>query len=147
MRFLKGVDRADQYLSYYPIYRKTKKWMKRVGFYLFNCGLFNAFTVYKVAKKWVKMKFYDFFLNAAKFWIKDKELPQPTNSGEVHAPSTSSGTRSTSRTPTSTSLQRLSGSVKHHQIIKISTTKKRLRRKCKVCTSHKLRKETPFMCK
>lgn len=26
---MKGVDRADQYLSNYPIYRKTIKWSKK----------------------------------------------------------------------------------------------------------------------
>ncbi|KAL6432027.1 hypothetical protein ACFW04_007454 [Cataglyphis niger] len=41
-RYMKGVDRADQYLSYYPIYRKTKKWTKKVSFYLTNCAIFNA---------------------------------------------------------------------------------------------------------
>lgn len=44
---MKGVDRADQYLSYYPIYRKTIKWSKKVALYLFNCSLFNAFRVYQ----------------------------------------------------------------------------------------------------
>jgi len=31
-KFMKGVDRADQYLSYYSILRKTKKWIKKNGF-------------------------------------------------------------------------------------------------------------------
>ncbi|CAD1479324.1 unnamed protein product [Heterotrigona itama] len=29
-RYMKGVDRADQYLTYYSIFRKAKKWTKRV---------------------------------------------------------------------------------------------------------------------
>ena len=30
--FMKGVDRADQYLSYYSLLRKTVKWPKKVAF-------------------------------------------------------------------------------------------------------------------
>jgi hypothetical protein len=146
-KYMKGVDRADQYLSYYPIYRKTKKWTKKVVLYLFNCGLFNAFKVYKVANPSTKMKFYDFLLNIAKIWIEDIQTSESSDAAEMHAPSTSSDAHSTHRTSSSTSLQRLSGSIKQHQIIRISATNKRLRRKCKVCSSHKLRKETMYMCK
>ena len=46
-KFMKGVDRADQYLSYYSVLRKTIKWSKKVVLYLLNCALFNAFFVYR----------------------------------------------------------------------------------------------------
>jgi len=42
-KFMKGVDRADQYLSYYSVLRKCVKWSKKVVPYLLNCALFNAF--------------------------------------------------------------------------------------------------------
>ena len=42
-KFMKGVDRADQYLSYYSFLSKTVKWSKKVVLYLLNCALFNAF--------------------------------------------------------------------------------------------------------
>ena len=29
-KFIKGVDRADQYLSFYSVLRKTVKWLKKV---------------------------------------------------------------------------------------------------------------------
>lgn len=46
--FMKGVNRADQFLSYYPIYYgKTIKWTKKVALYLINCALFNSFKVYE----------------------------------------------------------------------------------------------------
>ena len=44
---MKGVDRADQYLSYYSVLRKCVKWSKKVVLYLLNCALFNAFFVYR----------------------------------------------------------------------------------------------------
>ena len=37
-KFMKGVDRADQYLSNYSVLRKTVKWSeKKVVLYLLNC--------------------------------------------------------------------------------------------------------------
>lgn len=45
--FMKGVDRANQYLSYYYIIWKTVKWQKKVVFCLINCTLFNSFRVYQ----------------------------------------------------------------------------------------------------
>jgi acetone carboxylase gamma subunit len=46
-KFIKGVDRADQYLSYYSVLQKTVKWSKKVVLYLLNCVLFSAFFVYR----------------------------------------------------------------------------------------------------
>jgi cytochrome c oxidase subunit IV len=46
-KFIKGVDSADQYLSYYSALQKTVKWSKKVVLYLLNCVLFNAFFVYR----------------------------------------------------------------------------------------------------
>jgi len=40
-KFMKA--RADHYLSYYSVLRKTVKWSKKVVLYLLNCTLFNAF--------------------------------------------------------------------------------------------------------
>jgi len=31
IKFIKGVDRADQYLSYYSVLQKTVKWSKKRG--------------------------------------------------------------------------------------------------------------------
>ena len=55
-KFMKGIDRADQYLSYCSVLRKTVKWSKKVVLYLLNCALFNTFfcvqgTKYKQKSK------------------------------------------------------------------------------------------------
>jgi len=42
-KFIKGIDRADQYLSYYSVLKKTVKWSKMVVLYLLNFVLFNPF--------------------------------------------------------------------------------------------------------
>jgi len=39
--FMKGVDRADQYLSYYSLLRKTVKWPKKVAFWLCTFQFFS----------------------------------------------------------------------------------------------------------
>jgi len=42
-KFIKDIDRADQYLSYYSVLKKTVKSLKKVVLYLQNCVLFNIF--------------------------------------------------------------------------------------------------------
>ena len=46
-KFIKVVDRADQYLSYYSVLKNTVKCLKKVVLYLLNCVLFNAFFAYR----------------------------------------------------------------------------------------------------
>nr|XP_022903201.1 piggyBac transposable element-derived protein 4-like [Onthophagus taurus] len=128
---MKGVDRADYFLSYYPIYRKTIKWSKKVSMYLFNCALFNAFrTCPYFNAKHKGLRFHDFFLKVAESWIKDHE-----QNLEV------------ATTSHSDAIDRLSGQVKQHQLILISETNKRKRRNCHVCAKNKKRKATNLMCK
>ncbi|MGL5707887.1 MAG: transposase [Aeromonas sp.] len=129
-QFMKGVDRADQFLSYYPIYdRKTIKWTKKVALYLINCALFNSFRVYEHLNKneIKKIKFNDFLLEVANKWITSEDV-------EVPAPSTSN------------SRGRLSGGFAKHQVEKISTVKY-VRRRCHVCYKNKITKYTTFWCK
>jgi len=44
-KFMKCTGRADQYLSYYSVLRRTVKLSKKVVLYLLNCAPFNAFFV------------------------------------------------------------------------------------------------------
>ena len=46
-KITEGVHRADQYLSYLSVLRKTVKWPKKVVLYLLNCALIDAFFVYR----------------------------------------------------------------------------------------------------
>jgi len=54
-KFMKGIDRADQYLSYYSVLRKTVKWFEKVVPYPLNCALFNTFFVYRTLNKTKKL--------------------------------------------------------------------------------------------
>ncbi|XP_068618055.1 piggyBac transposable element-derived protein 4-like [Battus philenor] len=136
-KYMKGVDRADQYLSYYPIYRKTIKWSKKVCMYLFNCALFNAFCTYKYFNTEQKsLRFLDFLLKVSDSWLKYHVLA-PEENLEV----------TTLRKPHHDPVDRLSGHVKQHQLIRISETNKRKRRNCHVCSKNKKRRITNLMCK
>ena len=42
-----GVDRMDQYRSYYSVGRKSMKYWKYILFSLFNIGIINSYIVYK----------------------------------------------------------------------------------------------------
>ena len=55
-KYMKGVDRADQYFSYYSVVRKTMKWSKNVVLFLLNCALFNSFLMYKLPNKGTKIQ-------------------------------------------------------------------------------------------
>jgi len=46
-KFMEGVDKADQYFSYYSVLLRTVKWSITVVLYLLNCALFNAFFLYR----------------------------------------------------------------------------------------------------
>jgi hypothetical protein len=70
--FMKGVDRADQYLAYYSLLRKTVKWTKKVALWLINCALFNSFLVYKNVNPESKLKYKEFLVQVAKAWATDE---------------------------------------------------------------------------
>jgi hypothetical protein len=66
--FMKGVDRADQYLAYYSLLRKTVKCTKKVVLWLINCALFNSFVIYKKLNPTTKLRYKEFLLRVAKAW-------------------------------------------------------------------------------
>ena len=67
-KFMKGVDRADQYLSNCSVLRKTVKWSKKVVLYLLKCVLFNAFCVYRTLNT-NKVKYKNFVREVGRSWI------------------------------------------------------------------------------
>ena len=50
-RFMGGVDRSDQLLSYYGFSHRTVKWWRRAMFHLLDKAVVNAFTISVPAKK------------------------------------------------------------------------------------------------
>jgi hypothetical protein len=84
-KFMKGVDRADQYLSYYSVLRKTVKWSKKV-LYLLNCALFNAFFVYRTLNTNKKVKYKNFLLEVGRNWVSEAHNRSEPSSDDLQLP-------------------------------------------------------------
>jgi hypothetical protein len=78
--FMKGVDRADQYLTCYSLLRETVKWTKEVALWLISCALFNSFVIYEKLNRTTKLRYKEFLLRVAKAWAKDKMEAAETES-------------------------------------------------------------------
>jgi len=128
-----GVDRQDQVLSTFPIMRRTVKAYKKIFFYLLDMTLYNAFCIFKKIKKIKKMHFTDFRLNLVEQILTTVTIPTKTSPG---------------RAPINPSPLRLQAKQWAHFPMKVPPTASKLHptRACKVCTSHKKRSETAWMC-
>ena len=139
---MKDVDRADQYLSYYSVLRKTVKWPKKVAFWLINCALFSSFRIYQKLNPTSKMIYKEFLLQVAKDWATDKV---ETDTDAAH-PGTSI---QTPRVPDEDPSGRLSGDRRKHVLEKIVGSERGKRkypaRRCHVCAAHKQRSETRYI--
>jgi len=82
-KFMKGVGRADQYLSYYSDLRKTVKWSKKVVLYLLNCALFNAFFVYRTLKTNKTVKYKNFLHEVGRSWISEVQNQSESSSDDL----------------------------------------------------------------
>jgi len=94
-KFMKGIDSADQYLSFYSVLRKTVKWSKKVVLYLLNCALFNAFFMYRTLNTNKKVKYKNFLLEVGRSWISEVQNQSEFSSDELQLP----GKQTTPRGP------------------------------------------------
>jgi len=85
-KFMKGVDRADQYLSYYSVLRKTVKWSKKVILYLPHCALFNTFFVYRALNTNKKVRYKNFLHEVGRSWISEAQNRSESSSDDLHLP-------------------------------------------------------------
>nr|XP_032824659.1 uncharacterized protein LOC116950743 [Petromyzon marinus] len=61
-RFMGGVDRSDQYRSYYAVGRASKKWWRYIVWFLLNLSIVNAWLLYRESPHEPPMpKNYDHF--------------------------------------------------------------------------------------
>jgi len=84
-KFIKGVDRADQYLSYYSVLKKTVKWPKKVVLYLLNCVLFSAFFVYRTLNT-NKVRYKNFLHEVGRSWISEVQNRSESSSDDLQLP-------------------------------------------------------------
>jgi hypothetical protein len=114
-KLMKGIDRADRYLGYYSVLRKTVKWSKKVVLYLLNCALFNAFVVYRTLNTNKKLKFKNFLHELARSWISKVQNLGKTSSGEPQLPEK----QKTPTAPKQYRPGRLSGDFRTHKLEKL----------------------------
>jgi hypothetical protein len=115
---MKGVDLADQYLSYYSFLRKSIKWTKKVFMFLLHCTLFNSFILYRKLNPHTNITFSKFLQTLAEEWI--------ASATEHHDPENlpSSSSKAVGRAPHFDPPYRLSGDMKTHQLERIAQTGK-----------------------
>jgi len=82
-KFMKGVDRADQYLSYYSVLRKTAKWSKNVVLCLLNCALFKAFCVYRTLNTNKNVKYKNLLHEVGWSWISEVQDRSESESNDL----------------------------------------------------------------
>jgi hypothetical protein len=70
-KFMKGIDRADQYFSFYSVLRNTVKCFIKLVLYLLKCALFNAFFVYRTLNTNKKVKYKKFLHEVGRSWISE----------------------------------------------------------------------------
>jgi len=83
--FMRGVDRADKYLCYYSLLRKTVKWPMKVAFWLINYAFFNSFRIYQKLNPTSQMKYKEFLLQVARDWATDKVETDSDQTQTQHA--------------------------------------------------------------
>jgi len=82
-KFIKAVDRADQYLSFYSVLRKTVKWSKKLVLYLLNCALFSAFFAYRTLNTKKKVMYKNFPHEVGRSWISEVQSRNESNSDDL----------------------------------------------------------------
>ncbi|KAG8223668.1 hypothetical protein J437_LFUL001776 [Ladona fulva] len=134
-KYMGGVDRADMYLAYFSVLRKTMKWTKKVVLWLISSALFNSFVVYKTLNT----------TTLAKGWAKCEEGKSASSSND--------DTDGRRERPTQRALRRdnparLEGGMVRHTLERIVGygKKKYPSRMCRVCSANKLKKETRYIC-
>ena len=146
-KFLKGVDRADQYLSYYSVLRKTVKWSKKVILYLLNCALLNTFFVNRTLNTNKKVKYKNILHEVGRSWISEVRNRSESSSDDLQL----SEKQTTPRGPKENPPGRLSGDFRIHKLEKIVGSEEGKKeypaRQCKVCAVHKEHSGTGYICK
>jgi len=84
-KFIKDVDRTDQYLSYYCSEENCKMVKKKVVLYLLNCVLFNAFCVYRTLNT-NKVKYKNYLHEVGRSCISEVQNRCETRSDDLQLP-------------------------------------------------------------
>lgn len=120
--YMKGVDRLDQMVSYYPCDRKTLRWHKKIFVHFLQVVMVNSFYLYNMHNINNKMTLYDFRMNVIQHLLPQKQ-PQVL------------------QTPTTGSMHRLSITEKRR-----GDSNRRKSKRCRVCYKEGVAKKTMYYC-
>ena len=152
-KYMNGVDRLDQMVSYYPFTRRSYKWYKKFGMYLFSIAMYNSFVLYRAAREDEdkNLRLLNYVLSVCTAWGnlrgvgaegegeegEGMEEAQPGTSGVPRAPRMSDPGG------------RLRGHFKTHHLSTYPPTPKKQRpqRACRVCLrAQNKRRDTRYYC-
>lgn len=115
-KYMGGVDKQDQLMAYYPVIRKTLRWYKKLAIHIFQLLLINSHILYN--KYHEKMTLSRFRMS-----VIANLLPEPQQVKKTKPVD--------------------------HMLSKITATNEKghtMRKRCRICTRKKLRKDTLFHC-
>lgn len=75
---MKGIDRCDQMMAYYPCERKTLRWYKKIFVHVLQMIVVNAMHLYNMHAIDKTMSLYDFRLSVIEGLLPPKHAPVPT---------------------------------------------------------------------
>lgn len=136
-KYMGGVDRGDQLLSYYGYPHRTRKWWRRAMFFLIDAAIVNSYIMYCQKHQGRHLTHENFRVELAKDLLR---------AARTQAPSTDSP-----HGPHRQTLSPVSRLTERHfpgQLEK-SAAGKQLQRDCAVCSNRKGRgrKTTTYYCK
>lgn len=122
--YMKGVDRSDQMLAYYPSERKTLRWYKKIFVHIIQMAMINAMKLHNFANPGASMTLYDFRMSVIEALLPPPDQPAPerprkSRGRELHVMSMIEGTDSRNR---------------------------QKRKRCRICHSEGREKRTPYFC-
>ncbi|KAM3922132.1 piggyBac transposable element-derived protein 4-like [Leptodactylus fuscus] len=124
-KYMGGADKSDQILAFYQATRKSIAWYKKVAIHLMQIAVLNAYVVYKTADPGGPLSYLKF---------QTELITQLVTIGYDVEPVLADDT-----------VLRLTG---RHFMSKIPSTPTRShpQKRCRVCSSHGIRKDSRFYC-
>ena len=130
-KYMGGVDRSDQMVSYATFNARTLKWWKRVIFHVFSLAILNAYILYKsTTTDAVKMSHRQFRKNLV------RQLVSSVNKEDVPGMNSPTGRPKAPQEP----IMRLMGRHFPEKIV-AEGKKKNVSQSCAVCTTAERKKD------
>ena len=85
-KFMGGVDRGDQLLSYYGFPHRTVKWWRRAFFFLFDAAIVNSYIMYCTSQTGRRLSHEQFRITLAKQLLRSTLTQETAPHGPRHQP-------------------------------------------------------------